>query len=356
MAIQGIEAIRELRDFSAAFDTKRFGLNTRVGFTYFVAQLLMQATWMRLAPASYNVTQAALAALESVAFVWVLHAVSGWGLIVAWGAVSAAMGALFLGALNLVSIEGLSVRVLDPPALASSFVFGALFMLGMVVLVRRWGLGLRTLALGGAAGLLVHALVFQALWPALDGGAEFRFDLNTVYRPVLFGLLQGGLVWAGVAWHVRTVPESAGGPRQHYFVCCGNPSLIDAFMGVYDVARAAGFGEYRRLRGSVFGAGFGEAKRDAAAARTAFPGRVYLGEQSWETSSLEQVLGEIQAGATQEVHVAYGVTTAARADWMRLVYGQLLADALKQGILPFRMYVTESEDAARALAGAFVEG
>jgi len=81
-----------------------------------------------------------------------------------------------------------------------------------------------------------------------------------------------------------------------------------------------------------------------------------MGEQSWGTTDLEKLFGQIRAAqAGGSVHVAYGATDSRRAEWMSTVYRRIVSESLKQGILPFRMYVTESDEAAAALLAALEE-
>jgi len=417
MAGQGIAAIRNIRDFTAIFDRDRFGLNVQVGVTYFIAQLVTSFTWMIIplirgygigwSPWGYYETLVVLSGLEAAAFVLVVHRARGVeSLLLGWGAVSILVSMAFRGVIRLADFEGWSAPPLfDPLMLGSSFVSGVLFMFGLVVGVRWWGVVPEAFWGGAAVGAAVHAVAFQVVWVVTQRDAAFSWA--SPISAAVSGAIVGGLVYVGVARHMKsdavagrlvaqtppgapaapTVGAGAGagaaqpasayaappivarpapvvpattssppGTRQHWFVCCPNPSLIQAFMEVYGVARAAGWGEYRRLHASVFGGEFEAMIRAAKAAYVPFPGKEFMGAQSWDTTSLESVLTQIQAGATQEIHVAYGVTTAARADWMKSTYETLIGEALKQGILPFRMYMTESEAAAAVLLAAFAEG
>ena len=403
MASQGVAAFRDIRELSAVFDQDRFGLNVRVGVWYFVAQLITSVTWMILPllrgsgigpnPFMYYMALAALNAVEAAALVVILHRVREVGaLLAAVGALSAASGAAMRGVLRLLAFQGWTVgSVLSPLLLGSGFVYGAALVLGLVIAIRRWGIVPRAFIAGGAVGVAVQAPIFQAAsLLTSDVGAGMAASavlipmvLSGVVTGALNGATVGGLMYVGVAQHMKlkgvpavAVPErqaapstapvaspaataptpSSPGTRQHYFVCCGNPSMIAAFMEVYGVARAAGWGEFRRLRASAFGGKFGEARTRATAASTPFPGKEVMGGQSWATSSLDQILGQIQAGVSGDVHVAYGITTAARAEWMKSTYETLIGEALKQGILPFRMYVTENDAAAAALLSALEEG
>jgi hypothetical protein len=411
MASQGVAAFRDIRELTAVFDQDRFGLNVRVGVWYFVAQLITSFTWMIVpllrgwdvgpSPIMYYVALAAVSGGEAAALVVVLHRVrETWGLVAAVGAVAAASGAATRGVLKLFAFEGWTVGpIFDPLLVGSGFMYGAALMLGLVIAVRRWGTAPGSFMAGGAGGIAVQSAIFQtASLLTSDAGTGIAGSasvipmvLGGVVSGGINGAVVGGLMYVGVAQHmklrgvpavavperqpvpafapvaspgpVRTVPvpaatvhtPSSPGTRQHYFVCCGNPSMIAAFMEVYGVARAAGWGEFRRLHASVFGGEFAATRRAAAAAEMPFAGKEVMGGQSWATSSLDQLLGQIQAGVSGDVHVAYGITTAARAEWMKSTYETLIGEGLKQGILPFRMYVTESDAAAAALLGALEE-
>lgn len=398
MAGQGPVAFRDYRELTALFDRERFGLNLAVGVTYFVGQVVTAFTWMLLPlvqgasvgwnPPGYYVVMVAQRALEAAAFVVVVHRARDVGsLLVAWGAVSVGVGAVFRGVFRLLAFEGFSMRpIFDPVAMASNFTYGALFLYGMVLAVRRWAAVPWSFMAGAAGALALHAVAFQVAWVIREPGFAISWVTPIVMGGAISGAIDGvilgGLVYAGVARHLKrasigvqppaanravapaTAPAvtvlaaatSTPGARQHYFVCSNNPSLIKGFMDVYAVAATAGWGEFRQFRASVFGARFEAATRDAAARRTSFPGQEHMGQQSWPTTRLEQVLRQMQASESSgALHVAYGVPSSMHADWMRQVYQQLIGDALKQGILPFRMYVTESEEAAKTLLSAFDE-
>lgn len=398
MAAQGPVGFRDYRELTALFDRERFGLNVAVGVTYFVGQLVTAFTWMLLPllqgvglgwnPPAYYVVMVARSALEATAFVVIVHRARDVGsLLVAWGTVSVVIGTAFRGVFALLALEGFSMRpILDPRAVASNFAYGALFLYGMVLAVRRWAALPKSFMAGAAGGLALHSVAFQVAWVIGDVGFDIswvtRIVMGGAINGVIDGVILGGLVYAGVAHHLKrastgvqppaanravapaaapavsvlATATSSSGSRQHYFVCSNNPSLIKGFMDVYAVAATAGWGEFRQRRASVFGARFEAATRDAAARGTSFPGQEHMGQQSWATASLEQVLRQMQASESSgALHVAYGVTTSAHADWMRQVYQQLVGDALKQGILPFRMYVTERDEAAKALLSAFDE-
>lgn len=406
MASQEPVAFRDLHEFTALFDRERFGLNVSVGVMYFVGQVmsafagmvlpLLQGQGIAWSPPAYDVVIVVQSAVEAAAFVVVVHRARDVGsLLVAWGAVLVILGAANRGVLTLLAFDGWSVpSIRDPLLLGSAFAYGVLLIYGMVLAVRRWAALPWSFIAGAAGGLALHSVVFRVAYfirdPALGtiGSWVTPVVVGGAIDGVSNGAILGGLVYLGLARHMKrrgvagpaaaerpggapvasvpgavtptpvTAGVTASSPdaRQHWFVCCPNPSLIKAFMEVYAVARAAGWGEYRKLHASVFSGEFAALTRAAQAATVPFPGKEFMGAQSWDTTSLESVLTQIQAGATQEIHVAYGVTTAGHADWMKTTYETLIGEALKQGILPFRMYMTESEAAAAVLLAAFAEG
>ncbi|MDP2954860.1 MAG: hypothetical protein Q8N53_00450 [Longimicrobiales bacterium] len=395
MAGQGPVAFRDYRELTALFDRERFGLNVSVGVTYFVGQMVVAFTWMvppllqgggiGWNPPAYYAALVVSNALEAAAFVVVVHqARDVRSLLLAWGGASVVLGVAFRGVLKLLAFEGWSMDpLLDPVALTSSFAYGALFLYGTVLAVRRWATVPWSFMAGAAGGVALHAVAFRAAWALRESGFGVSWlppaIIGGAISGAINGVILGGLFYAGVARHLKgasvavqppgpsmrgapaTAPAvpllapatSTPGARQHYFVCSNNPSLIKGFMDVYAVAATAGCGEFRQLRASVFGPTFEAARRGDTGGSASFPGKEFMGQQSWPTTSLEQVLRQMQASESSgSLHVAYGATTSAHADWMQQVYQQLIGDALKQGILPFQMYVTESEEAAKTLLAA----
>lgn len=402
MAGQGITAIRDTRVLTAVFDRERFGLNVEVGVWYFVAQLVTTFTWMIVPlvqgydvgwnPWSYYGVVIVLNALEATAFVAVFHTVRDiMPLAAAWGGVSAGISAAWRGVIGMLAFEGWTVGpIFDPLALGSNFASGALFALGLAAGVRQLGVVPWAFAGGVAGASATSSVLYEVVRIITQEGVGFIWA-----NPVLGafnGAIIGGLVYVGVARHLKrrgvsapaasgaapaaagpapvrgpspvvgptplAVPAAAAAPvaRQHYFVCCGSPSPITAFLDACRVARAAGWGEFRELRASVQGEKFEGAERRAKGAATPFAGTEFMGEQSWGTTDLEKLFGQIRAAqAGGSVHVAYGATDSRRAEWMSTVYRRIVSESLKQGILPFRMYVTESDEAAAALLAALEE-
>jgi hypothetical protein len=280
--------------------------------------------------------------------------------------------------------------------IGSGFAFGALFTLGLAAGVRQWGVVPWAFAGGAGAAGAVHSALYQLAWALTqEGGAFFSWPplIAGAVNGAINGAIVGGLVYAGLSRHMKrrgvsaalargpaaaaeAGPAAARGPssvtgptppaapaaastpwvRQYYFVCCGNPSPITAFLEACGVARAAGWGEFRELRAAVSGEKFEGAERRAKGAATPFVGTEFMGEQSWATTTLEKLLGQIRAAqAGGSVHVAYGATDSRRAEWMSTVYRRIVSESLKQGVLPFRMFVTESEEDAAALLATLEE-
>jgi hypothetical protein len=61
----------------------------------------------------------------------------------------------------------------------------------------------------------------------------------------------------------------------------------------------------------------------------------------------------MRVGVLGDTHVAFAVVDGEGVAWVRGVYDQLLEEAMSQGILPYYMYVTTDEGAARFLLESF---
>lgn len=142
--------------------------------------------------------------------------------------------------------------------------------------------------------------------------------------------------------------ESASEPSAawHFFICGGNPSLIDTFRELFRAVEPAGRGTFGRFYASNEDL---NARRQQAAG-LAFSGSRYFGTDSEPAEDLEGVLSSLSAQGTTGVHVATASVGAAHRAWVEEVYGELLNQAMQQGIMPFPMFATQSEEAARFLS------
>lgn len=130
----------------------------------------------------------------------------------------------------------------------------------------------------------------------------------------------------------------------HCYVCSGNPSLIDSFHGLF---AQAGVSEVRRA--FVSNADI-EAKRPKAReGGLAFAGEKRMGTSADEIPDLNTVLGSLGMQGNEGVHVCAVTVDAPRKAAVVSVYEDLLGQATAQGILPFPMFATTNEEAARFL-------
>jgi tetratricopeptide (TPR) repeat protein len=141
-------------------------------------------------------------------------------------------------------------------------------------------------------------------------------------------------------------PSEASEPSHawHYFICSGNRSLIDAFRQLFRSGEAAGYGRFGRYYAS--NDDLDARRQEAAEAGLAFSGVRYSGTDSEPAEDLDRVLSSLSVQGPTGVHVATAVVPAAHRGWVEQVYTELLGQAMQQGIMPFPMFVTQSEDAA----------
>jgi hypothetical protein len=129
----------------------------------------------------------------------------------------------------------------------------------------------------------------------------------------------------------------------HYFICSGNQSLMDAFYGILRVGAPAYGGSAQLCRATSSGL---EAHR-AEAGGVPFAGQRFMGSSGSDVATVADVLSalkfEAMSGGCSIVYVKVGPTGR---DWVREVYDTLMGEAMKQGILPFNMFVTSDEAAA----------
>lgn len=136
----------------------------------------------------------------------------------------------------------------------------------------------------------------------------------------------------------------------HYFICGSNPSVIRGFHEVFKVYTPAYGGSAEYYRGDV------NRLRDRqtdAAASLSFAGWRSLGSTVDKMATVADVLSSLRIGADQGVFISHVTVGPNGRKWVDEVYTTLLAEAAKQGILPFHMYSTESRDAAQFLLDSF---
>jgi hypothetical protein len=181
----------------------------------------------------------------------------------------------------------------------------------------------------------------------------------------LFGNLFGKKEAApAVAEPVAAPPESAepaaaeappatspAASRTYFFICSGNPSLIDAHDSLLKVGVLPWNGEAGHY---TFAAGDLESRaREAEAGEVAFSGQRFMGSSGTEVDSVAEVLRSMRVGAFGDTHVAFAAVDGGGVAWVRSVYDELLKEAMSQGILPYYVYVTTEEPAARFLLESF---
>jgi hypothetical protein len=148
-----------------------------------------------------------------------------------------------------------------------------------------------------------------------------------------------------------TAPAPAATSRTYYFICSGNPSLIDAYDSILKVGVVPWSGEAGHY---AFASGDLESRvQKAEAEGLAFAGLRYMGSSGTEVDDIAEVLRNMRVGAYGDMHVAFAVVDGGGAAWVRTVYDELLKEAMSQGILPYYVYVTTEEPAARFLLESF---
>ena len=139
--------------------------------------------------------------------------------------------------------------------------------------------------------------------------------------------------------------------RTYFFICSGNPSLIDAHDSLLKVGVLPWNGESGHY---TFSAGDLESRaREAEAGGVAFAGYRFMGSSGTEVGSVAEMLRSMRVGAFGDTHVAFAAVDGGGVAWVRSVYDELLKEAMSQGILPYYVYVTTEEPAARFLLESF---
>lgn len=136
----------------------------------------------------------------------------------------------------------------------------------------------------------------------------------------------------------------------HYcFICTGNPTVIASMHDVYrsNVPNV----EVNRFRATTEAL---RAKSDEAASLDlAFDGKRFFGAGEETVDAMENVLRQMYATSTQEVHMLHVVAMADMYLRTQMLFKEIVAQAARQGILPFPMFTTEDPEARRFIVEAF---
>ena len=138
---------------------------------------------------------------------------------------------------------------------------------------------------------------------------------------------------------------------EYFFVCSGNQSLVSS---LYDL-----------FRSNVAGASVGQYEADVSSLQakaselksTAFGGKQYLGmgKEVGSKLSVGDVLGAMAAHASRDVHVFHAKLDGEMIVRMHMIYGQLLKQAIGQGIMPFPMFTTPDSGAAQSVLSSLAK-
>jgi tetratricopeptide (TPR) repeat protein len=136
-----------------------------------------------------------------------------------------------------------------------------------------------------------------------------------------------------------------------FFICTGNASLVNAYNDLFQVGALA----YHGAAGH-YSAGVGNLdlrEQESSKASLPFVGQSHMGSKSTPVSHMHEVLQTLRVAASGEIHVAFVSVNQTGVSWVQEVYGELLNQAVSQGILPYEMYVTNDKAAAQFLLDSF---
>ncbi|MCI0411329.1 hypothetical protein L0222_00855 [bacterium] len=129
----------------------------------------------------------------------------------------------------------------------------------------------------------------------------------------------------------------------HCFFCSGNQSVIASFYKVIRNGLSdAPAGHYKIPSGALL------SKNENELPAVSYFGESVLGAQSTTTlPSMKDALQAIALSGMEQIHIAYVSINQERFANLGIAYNKILEEAVKQGILPFRMIVTAVKEAAQ---------
>lgn len=140
-------------------------------------------------------------------------------------------------------------------------------------------------------------------------------------------------------------PEPSG--DTHFFICSSSEDVIERHEAALKVGVASYGGTAGRY--SCTGSDLHERQLQAQAADMPFEGESRMGSNARHVHRMSEVLSGVRAGSSGETHVAYASVKEPGAPWVRTVYDELLNEAMSEGILPYYIYETKDDGAARFL-------
>jgi hypothetical protein len=211
------------RRYSMLFDRRRDGINLLFGAAYVLASFASEFTWRLVEagvgesgsspfyPSVFYAAQLVTAGLGAAALLFLSYSVRrDWLVPVLFGVAVVVLGIGRRAALGAMALEGLPV--FQPFALRSmaySFVWGFLFLAGIVGAVRLWGLRLWGLMLGAVMATLLDTLFVEVSNALTRTGYSFSLGPSELVTAVLDGALSGGLIFAGLVLHSKQEHEGA---------------------------------------------------------------------------------------------------------------------------------------------------
>lgn len=87
--------------------------------------------------------------------------------------------------------------------------------------------------------------------------------------------------------------------------------------------------------------------------RLSFEGNRFLGTQEEVVEKMSDALGQMGITGSGELHVVFAAMKGEMYIKLHFVYQKLLEEAVRQGIMPFRLLVTERVEAAQFLLDCF---
>jgi tetratricopeptide (TPR) repeat protein len=148
-----------------------------------------------------------------------------------------------------------------------------------------------------------------------------------------------------------TSPTMEPSEQSYFFICTGNPSLVSAYNNLFQVGALAYHGAAGRYYASAGNLDVRE--QEANKVSLPFVGQSYLDSESTPVSHMHDVLQSLGVAASREIHIAFVSVDQAGVSWVQEVYGELLNQAVSQGILPYEMYVTKDKASAQFLLDSF---
>ena len=212
-------------DYSKLFNQKEYGINYYIGMAFFVGLIISRSFhffWINslydyyyLPEFDFFLIGVGVDLVAAFLFVLVSHIVKqNWFIPFAWGAayiiISIFHTSMIQGAIEPASGFTINIHIIEPMKIIYDFIYGVIYLLGIIFVVYMWGAKIWSLMIGFVASYLVYKIMRLGI-NFIGSPLEFRSEsiFNGFDLIILFArLIMASLIYLGFYLHFEKVSGS----------------------------------------------------------------------------------------------------------------------------------------------------